>query len=81
MIPREIVVNEEGVIARRNPCGGRYWNGYARVSCEAEASHGLSRCPRCRESERVEKERKARERAEQLEAEAKAKPKRRRKAP
>lgn len=78
MIPRELVVAEDGTIPRRNPCGGRYWNGYARVSCEAEATQGLSRCPRCRESERVERERKARERAEQLEAE-KA-PKRRKKA-
>lgn len=78
MIPRELVVEEDGSIRRLNPCGGRFWNGYARVSCEAEAPPGLARCARCAESEKVERERKARERAEKLEADAK--PKRRRKA-
>jgi hypothetical protein len=78
MIPRELVVSEDGTIPRSNPCGGRFWNGYSRVSCDAEAPAGLARCPRCEESEKVEKERKARERAEKLEAE-KA-PKRKRKA-
>jgi hypothetical protein len=77
VIPREIVVAEDGTIPRKNPCGGRYWNGYSRVSCEAEAPPGQARCPRCVESERAEKERKARERAE---LEAEAKPKRKRKA-
>jgi hypothetical protein len=78
VIPRELVVEEDGTIPRSNPCGGHFWNGYAVVSCEAQAPPGLARCRRCFESEKAEKERKARERAEKLEAE-KA-PKRRRKA-
>lgn len=47
---------DELALPRANPCGGKYWNGYALAWCNAEAREGFARCSRCEASERARKE-------------------------
>ncbi|HEX8795473.1 MAG TPA: hypothetical protein VF765_31200 [Polyangiaceae bacterium] len=51
----------ENIIQRTNPCGGSWWNGYARVYCHLQAPDGRARCDACQEAEDRRKQARAAE--------------------